>query len=138
MFLSIFYAHFEKKSQNYIVSIKIRPKFLRFGRIILYSIRRTFIFSAILLIASQTCSFLSSCTTSTKGNTTCKSAQIVELLDKATEFERKTRENKYSKSQILEMRQKSQTADWESIWDHKRTEMVQDDTYLYPRNCWYF
>ena len=40
-----------------------------------------------------------------KGDTTCKSAQIVELLDKAAEFERKAREDKYSKSRILEMRQ---------------------------------
>ena len=40
-----------------------------------------------------------------KGDTACKSAQIVELLDKAAEFERKAREDKYSKSRILEMRQ---------------------------------
>lgn len=40
-----------------------------------------------------------------KGDTTCKSAQIVELLDKAAKLEREARTEKYSKSRILEMRQ---------------------------------
>ena len=40
-----------------------------------------------------------------EGDTTCTSAQIVALLDKAADFEREANKTGYSKSEILEMRQ---------------------------------
>ena len=40
-----------------------------------------------------------------EGDTTCASAQIVALIDKASAYEREAREKNYSPQQILEMRQ---------------------------------
>ena len=41
-----------------------------------------------------------------EGDTTCPSAQIVALLDKAAAYEREAKKAKYTREQILEMRQK--------------------------------
>ena len=41
-----------------------------------------------------------------EGDTTCPSAQIVALIGKAADYEQEAKEAKYSREQILEMRQK--------------------------------